>query len=220
MSDARKAILARLKRACPQQDEAAIAARLARHRRNLVPGRAQVTGKDARALFIHMARSAAATLEEVESPAGIVPAVKAYLAAEGLPARLRLALDPLLAGLEWPGLETATGAAAADDDAAISVAFCAIAETGTLMMVSGPDNPVSLDFLPGHHVVVLPHSRILGAYEDAWDRLRRHMGEGAMPRAVNWITGPSRTADIEQTLVLGAHGPRKLHILLTREEAS
>ncbi len=220
MSDARKAILARLKKACPKQDEEAIAARLARHPRNLVPKRAQAAGEKARALFIHMARSAAATLEEIGSAAAIAPAVARYLAAEGLLARLRLALDPLLAGLDWPELETATGAAAAGDAAALSVAFCAIAETGTLMMVSGPDNPVSLDFLPGHHIVVLPQERILGAYEDAWDRLRRHMGEGAMPRAVNWITGPSRTADIEQTLVLGAHGPRKLHILLIGEETS
>ena len=60
----------------------------------------------------------------------------------------------------------------------------------------------------------MPTDRIVGAYEDAWQRLRGQFGSGVMPRVVNWITGPSRTADIEQTLLLGAHGPKRLHILL------
>jgi L-lactate dehydrogenase complex protein LldG len=55
---------------------------------------------------------------------------------------------------------------------------------------------------------------VTGSYEDAWDRLRRHVGDGVMPRTVNLITGPSRTGDIEQTIELGAHGPRRLHIIL------
>src|SRR3546814_19426494 len=93
-------------------------------------------------------------------------------------------------------------------------AFAGIAETGTVMMASGPDAPITLNFLPENHVVVLRASQVTGTYEEAWQRLREARWRGVMPRAVNLITGPSRTGDIEQTLLLGTHGPRRLHVLL------
>ncbi|MEZ5579927.1 MAG: LUD domain-containing protein [Candidatus Competibacteraceae bacterium] len=73
------------------------------------------------------------------------------------------------------------------------------------MLLSGPHSPpTTLNFLPDTHIVVLRADRIVGAYEDAWDLLRaRGLG---MPRTVNFITGPSRSADIEQTVQMGAHG--------------
>ncbi len=59
---------------------------------------------------------------------------------------------------------------------------------------------------------VLRADRIVGVYEDGWDLLR---AQGAqMPRTVNYITGPSRSGDIAQTMQLGAHGPLRLHIVL------
>jgi L-lactate dehydrogenase complex protein LldG len=64
-------------------------------------------------------------------------------------------------------------------------------------------------------MVVLLESRIVGPYEQAWDLL--HSELGAMPRTVNFVTGPSRSGDIEQTLYMGAHGPLQVHILLVRE---
>jgi L-lactate dehydrogenase complex protein LldG len=90
------------------------------------------------------------------------------------------------------------------------------------MLMSGPESPTTLNFLPQLHIVVLPAARIVGCYEDAFARLRAARAggsgggspEGMMPRVVNWITGPSRTADIEQTLLLGVHGPRQLQILI------
>jgi L-lactate dehydrogenase complex protein LldG len=86
------------------------------------------------------------------------------------------------------------------------------------MLASGPSGPTTLNFLPETHMVVLKARDIAGCYEDAWDRLRAVQGtaeDGALlPRTVNMITGPSRTADIEQTIQLGAHGPRRLCILL------
>ena len=91
-------------------------------------------------------------------------------------------------------------------------AFAGIAETGTLMLRSGADAPTTLNFLPDTNIVLIEAGRIVGAYEEAWAMLRA--AGGAMPRTVNFITGPSRSADIEQTLQLGAHGPRRLHILL------
>ena len=93
----------------------------------------------------------------------------------------------------------------------------AIAETGTLLAESGPEHPSSLNFLPEHHIVALKASQVVAAYEDAWVKLRKARKKGRgfdLPRTLNMITGPSRTGDIEQTMQLGAHGPRRLHIII------
>jgi L-lactate dehydrogenase complex protein LldG len=83
-----------------------------------------------------------------------------------------------------------------------------------LFLVSGSDNPTSLNLLPEAHTVLIAASDIVGSYEEAWDRLRSVFGEGRLPRSVNLISGPSRTADIEQTIVRGAHGPKRLQVLI------
>jgi L-lactate dehydrogenase complex protein LldG len=113
-----------------------------------------------------------------------------------------------------PVLERRFGAAEAEDVASLSRAVAAAAETGTLFLVSGPDNPTTLAFLPELHTILIRAEDILGSYEDAFDRLRALYGGGALPRSVNMISGPSRTADIEQTIVRGAHGPKRLHVVL------
>ncbi len=132
-----------------------------------------------------------------------------------------MAPDPWLGSLGWerqPLLAIRRGKAEPSDEVGVTVAFSAIAETGTLMLLSGPETPTTLNLLPETHIVVLRESQIVGAYEEAWARLRlARGGEGgavAMPRTVNFITGPSRSADIEQQLQMGAHGPRRLHIVL------
>jgi len=90
--------------------------------------------------------------------------------------------------------------------------FSAIAETGTLMMCSGPDTPATVSLLPETHIALVPAGRIVPFMEDAWDLARAELGQ--LPRAVNFISGPSRTADIEQTIVMGAHGPYRVHIVV------
>ena len=85
------------------------------------------------------------------------------------------------------------------------------------MTASGPEHPVTLNLLPDTHIVVLREGDIVGGYEDVWARLRARYGKDRMPRTVNTITGPSRTGDIEQTIELGAHGPRRMHIVVVRE---
>ena len=72
----------------------------------------------------------------------------------------------------------------------------------------------TVNFLPEIHMVLIRTSDIVGSYEEAWDRLRGVYGERSLPRSVNLISGPSRTADIEQTIVMGAHGPRRLLVLI------
>jgi len=80
--------------------------------------------------------------------------------------------------------------------------------------LSGPANPTTLNFLPDNHIVVLKRADLVGDLESLWSRLRQRFGAGTLPRTVNLITGPSRSADIEQKMLLGAHGPRRLHILI------
>ncbi len=124
-----------------------------------------------------------------------------------------IAPHPLLAEMSWPesiGVESDFNQAT-DWGAAIAVGYMGIAETGSIVMPSGPTRPTTLNFLPDRHIVVLTIEDIADYMEEVWDRL---LSEGAMPRTVNVITGPSRTADVEQTLQLGAHGPRSLHVIL------
>ncbi len=146
-----------------------------------------------------------------------VGAIASYLGTCNLPPRLRLGADPVLAGLPWReawDIERDFGPAEPGDRASLSRAAAAAAETGTLFLVSGADNPTTLNFLPEAHTILIAASDIVGSYEEAFDRLRTIHGEGYLPRTVNLISGPSRTADIEQTIVRGAHGPSRLHVLI------
>ena len=142
-----------------------------------------------------------------------VPAEAArYLAALGLPASG--CVWPALAGMDWQahGISVEARAAIDADRLGITGAYAGIAETGTLMVVSSPETPASVSLLPETHIAVIEAHRIVAHMEDAWALLRSGMGEP--PRAVNFISGPSRTGDIEQTIVLGAHGPFRVHLII------
>ena len=80
------------------------------------------------------------------------------------------------------------------------------------MFLSGADTPTATTLLPDTHVAVVRADRVVSGMEEAFALIRAE--QGALPRAVNMISGPSRTGDIEQTIVLGAHGPYRVHILL------
>ena len=196
---------------------AAVAARLAGHPPGVVPARGQLPPRARIDLFARMVEGASGTVERITEPADIPTAVAAFLRRHNLPLAVRHGDDPRLAALPWERevLEVRRGASDGSDLAAVSYAFGAIAETGTVVLVSGPDNPTTLNFLPDVHVVVVDLADVTGDFESVMARLRERFGLGALPRAVNMITGPSRSADIEQTLILGAHGPRKLHVILT-----
>jgi L-lactate dehydrogenase complex protein LldG len=147
-------------------------------------------------------------------------AVADYLAAQNLPGSLIVAPHPDLRAIPWfarPLLEIREGRAEATDAVSVQHGFAGIAETGTLMLPSGPTRPTSNNLLPDNAIVVLPAARILGCFEDAFDLLR--VEQKSMPRNVMLVTGPSRSADIEQTLELGAHGPRRLHVLIIDGES-
>ncbi len=222
MSSSKQQILAAVRRSLrrEQPDEATRAEleqRLAAPRANLVPQRAQVSHAEQLDMMESMLKELSATVVRLDNEAQVPQAVADYLKNENLPPQVRMAPRDDLRQLPWDGqplLEMAEGIAEAEDATSVTGAFAGIAETGTLMMASGPEAPVTLNFLPENHVVVLRASQVTGTYEEAWARLRQLVGPGKMPRAVNMITGPSRTGDIEQTILLGAHGPRRLHVLL------
>jgi L-lactate dehydrogenase complex protein LldG len=99
------------------------------------------------------------------------------------------------------------------NDTAISLAPMGVAETGTLVFPASAHGPASWHFRPGFEIAVLQTKDIVTDLETALARLRA----GEWPHTINLVTGPSRTGDIEQTLELGAHGPKALAILLIRE---
>ena len=197
----------------------AVEARLADPPRGPAVARANLPQPDKVALFCQWADANNATVARV-APAEVPGEVTAYLARNNLPAAAAMAPSPQLEGYDWASqkmLSLRRGRAQASDHVSITGAFAGIAETGTLVTTSGPDHPVSLNLLPDTHVVVLREGDIVSGYEEVWQRLRARYGKDAMPRTVNTITGPSRTGDIEQTIELGAHGPRRMHIVVVRE---
>jgi L-lactate dehydrogenase complex protein LldG len=226
VSEARERILAGIRSSLNRgrldpKTEAELRTRVAAHRRNLVPARATALDqRDRVELFIALAEEVQTTVSRATSLAAVPEAVARYLAAENLPAELVMAPDPSLDAIPWearPLLRIRRGRAAAEDKVSLTPCHAAIAETGTLLLVSGPQTPTTLNFLPDTHIVIVRRDQVVATYEDGLDTLRAAGASEALPRVINFITGPSRTADIEQHIELGAHGPRRLHIVLVED---
>ena len=170
--------------------------------------------------FVQRATDMASTVERIGAPEEIPAAVARYVAALDLPPELAEQQShsgvcwPELALLDWrgAGLDIEARPTTGHDRLAITGCFCAIAETGTLVLTAGADTPTALALLPDTHVAVVRADRIVAGMEEAFALLRSE--KGTLPRAVNLISGPSRTGDIEQTIVLGAHGPFRMHLLV------
>ncbi|MGF7148815.1 L-lactate dehydrogenase complex protein LldG [Sphingomonas zeicaulis] len=157
--------------------------------------------------------SVAATHDKIADLADLPAAIARYLAVHELPPALYLPPDPRLDACDWSATK-AHDSVAPDEPAALAIARCGIAETGSLVFETGPATPMLPNFLTLHHIVLLSVSDIVPHLEDA-------ILPGAQPRAHYWVTGVSGTTDIEGTYVRGAHGPRFLHvILLSRQLAA
>ncbi|WP_027132705.1 LutC/YkgG family protein [Geminicoccus roseus] len=217
----RDAILGRLREAfarSPEQEAQAIATveqRVFHPTPNLIPARGQLDLEGRIELFTTMARNVQAEVERLPRLADLPAAVAGFLRRHNLPQKVVAAPDRLLhqAGFaSQPLLRVRHGDPEETDPVGVTVAFAGIAETGTLMLCSSADRPTLLAFLPENSLIVLPSASMFGAYEQAWQELRRVLGRP--PRSVNLVTGPSRTGDIAQKLELGAHGPKRLCVLL------
>jgi L-lactate dehydrogenase complex protein LldG len=208
-----------LRRAPLPEDQAAmLRGRLERHPRQLIPARSRLPHPEQIDLFVNNVEKEFGTVVRVADDSDVPGAVADYLAAQNLPGQLVMAPHPELRAIDWsarPLLGVREGRAEADDMVSVQHGFAAIAETGTLMLPSSAERPTTLNILTDTEIVVLRGSRVVGAYEEAWDLLRSEIG--AMPRNVMLVTGPSRSADIEQALELGAHGPRRLHVVLVED---
>ncbi|PTW62380.1 L-lactate dehydrogenase complex protein LldG [Breoghania corrubedonensis] len=219
----RDAILGRLKRRLEREGDLEsaradeVARRLDDAPAGIIPARGQLPGGERIALFQRMAEAVQASVEHVAAMADVPKAIAHQLSQRNLPAAVRIGADAALAAMPWEAsapLEVRHGPSDGNDLAAVSHALAGIAETGTLVLASGTDNPTTLNFLPDLHIVVVEAGDIDGDMEAVLARIRRKFGKGTMPRALNMVAGPSRSADIEQTLILGAHGPRALHVVI------
>lgn len=213
--------------ALPDDQTMGLRARLDAHPRHLIPARSRVPRPEQVALFIRNLEKEFATVSRVHDKAGVPGAVADYIAAQNLPSSFAMAPHPELRDIPWdsrPLLERREGRASADDLVSVQHGYLGVAETGTLMLPATPERPTTLNLLCDTEIVVLNVSRVVGAYEEGWDLLRTEseagLGTGFMPRNVMLVTGPSRSADIESTLELGAHGPRRLHVVLIDDDIS
>ncbi|MBV1700871.1 MAG: LUD domain-containing protein [Hyphomicrobiales bacterium] len=194
----------------------AVAERLAQAPKGVPVARGQLPKDDMIGLFCAQAEAVQCTVSRVADSQQVPEEIANYLRNKNLPATLRMGEDARLSAMPWSKTTLALSQGRSDgaDLNAVSHAFAGVAETGTLIMTSGADNPTSLNFLPDNHIIVVEAADITGDYESAWQSLRERFGKGLMPRTVNMITGPSRSGDIEQTILLGAHGPRALHLVV------
>ncbi len=221
MSAARDNVLGRVRKALGKRERQAAEidaaeAAMAAHRQGPRP----TLAADRILRFMQRARDMESSVERIDERAAIPAAVARYL--DGLPLPAGPSGEKARAGVCWPefaaldwagvGLRIEARPTQGDDRIGISGVFCAIAETGTMVILAGADAPSASALLPDTHVAVVPAGRIVDGMEDAFDLIRRERGQ--MPRAVNMISGPSRTGDIEQTIVLGAHGPFRVHVLV------
>jgi len=223
----REAILGRIRAGTGRADgdearaRKAVGDRLGGHGRGLQPARTALDREALIDLFVEKAQGVDATVSFVAMASDVPEVVADYLRGRNLPAEAAMAPHPDLDAMDWQsGTMTVHRRAPEDADRiGINRVFGAVAETGTLVMASGPDSPSTMNFLPETHIAVVRESEIAAGYEDVWDRLRA-VGRGsgtALPRTVNMITGTSRTGDIEQTLQTGVHGPKHLHIVVVKE---
>jgi L-lactate dehydrogenase complex protein LldG len=217
--DARAAVLGGLRRSLGRTNSGADAARQAVSERltnpqpGIIPARADLDLPGRIALFTSQAEAVQTSVQRLRGYAQVPAAIVDYLRAKNLPMRLVMAADPLLDRADWPAmLEIRRGRAEDADAIGLTTAFAGIAETGTLMLLSDRAHPTTLAFLPETSIIALPANRVLRAYEDGLRLLRQE--QGVLPRSINFVTGPSRSGDIEQTIQLGAHGPKRLLVLL------
>ncbi len=211
---ARAAILAqiRARRGRPagmrEQELRDVEFEIGRHQRGPQPS----VPADVVAAFIAQATALQTSVARVAGQGDVPQAVAGYLREQDL--AMRGVAWAALDGLPWSaaGVTLEFRPPVDADKLGITGCFCAVAETGSLVLASSQATPASTHLLPETHVAIVPATRIVPTLEDAYALLRTELGE--LPRALSTVSGPSRTGDIEQTIVLGAHGPYRVHVVI------
>ncbi|MGI9402363.1 MAG: LutC/YkgG family protein [Rhizobiaceae bacterium] len=221
--NSREQILARISSATKSnrsdaQRRKAVENRISDHPSGVLPQGPELVAQKIKK-FADKAQLAAASVDIVAA-GGEARAIAKWLRAHNLPQSLRTGSDARLKKIKWPKIcppELKQGPSDGLDLVGLSHGLAGISESGTLVLASGQQNPTTINFLPENHIVVLDAKNIENDHEAVWKKIRRRYGSGKMPRTINMITGPSRSADIEQTLILGAHGPVRLHIVIVKD---
>jgi L-lactate dehydrogenase complex protein LldG len=156
------------------------------------------------------------TVELAADRVAAVRAVGRYLYNRFRTHKLVAGNDPRIAAMPWrdAGVLPRFGTAEAGDSAALSYARLGVAETGAVVTWTGRANPGRNNLLPEDHLVLVNHEDVVATLEDAWQRIRQELPAGTWPRGITFTAGPSSTADVEAQLVIGAHGPRRWHVIL------
>jgi L-lactate utilization protein LutC len=213
MSNARETILARIRQTLQREEKTSSEALAKSPLRQPTCGPQPRWEEDDVSRFVAKLESVAGTVDRVGSADSIVSAVTAYLQNHDISLNLVMARSNLLDTLAWPDDYEVEQRKATDKDVTVlTEAYAGVAETGSLVLLSSANSPTSLNFLPDNCRCIVRRENLVSHIEDVWQRLRRE--HTSLPRAINFITGPSRTADVEQTIQLGAHGPRRLHVIL------
>ena len=215
MNDSRAEVLRRIRGALKRTGPAAWSVqqslhdRIASHRSSVRP----IYSEEVTARFLEKHCAVHGTYDWVDAPNDVMDAVVAYLDRHSITPNVVTGSGKLIDALSWPNECTVERRPAVKlDKVSISEAFVGIAETGTLVLLSAPSAPASHNYLPDDQIVLLDIKRIVRYQEDVWTLLREELAR--LPRTVSLITGPSKTGDVEQAIEYGAHGPRRLHIIL------
>jgi len=210
---ARSQIYARLRRTCTAADPDTI-----RRALPAVDGapRAALPSPELATAFLANVLKNCGTVDCVADRSAAVKALGEYVYRHYRSHRLVAGNDPNLAAMPWreAGVLPRFGSIEPGEPVALSYALLGIAETGAIVLQTGKANPAVNNLLGEHHIVLVDSTRLVADMEQAWSRLRREIDRNGRPRGINFIAGPSSTADIEGQLVYGAHGPRHWHVLL------
>ncbi len=178
------------------------------------PYRRPVAEGDPVQLFVDKAGAVATELRVLDRMSDVPQAIADVLRSKNMAARVHLPPDAELGALTFAPALTVETTAPGPDDCAVAIAPFAIAETGTLAYPARQDSPSSWHFRAGLEIAIVRVGNILPQLEDVLARIK---AKGVLPHTINLVTGPSRTGDIEQTLELGAHGPKALAVLIVKE---
>lgn len=192
-------------------------ARLKSPPRHPLPMRAQVAHDAAVETFAGHLKVQGALIEHVATPAGVPKAIAALMTKLHPGVDLVVGADPWLKDLPWDTVPKLSRAAWREGEipvVGLSRAAAGIAETGTLVMASGVDNPATLYYLPETHIIVIEKANISGSMEAGLAAARQGSAKFKLPRTLGLISGASRTADVGGKLVRGAHGPKTLAVII------
>jgi L-lactate dehydrogenase complex protein LldG len=209
----RSRIFARLRHSCRNADEETIRGELDSLGHSPV---ADLPDADLPRAFLANVLKNQGSIDVADDRSGAVKAVGRYLYQHYRTHRLVAGNDPRLAAMPWrdAGVLPRFGTVEDGEPVTLSYARLGVAELGAVVTYTGRANPAANNLLAEHHLALVNCEDLVADMDRAWQRINTDAARDGRPRGVNFIAGPSSTADIEGQLVYGAHGPRSWHVIL------